>query len=434
VIGTAGTGNGMVTLAQIRHNYIHNTGDDGIWIEGWIWPTNKICYNLLQNVGDNGIDCMNSANLEIYNNTFNGGENESLVIWGSASGNDASAFVYNNIFRNWGSDWITGAAGRRRGVAIGINLYESDGTVRDEVGESLIDNNIFYSEDDTTATDHPFEVGEATKTFTEWQAYGLDANSTIDDPELTDPDNDLLKITRASPCFETGLDLSALDAEMTFATVPIYFDKSGAITNALDYLAAFPADVRLSAQDTLWDMGAYDEPGATIVDDAATFPTDKSLIGVTAYVTDATNHRIWKGIITDNIGTELYLDEWEPVFNASGYYPGGDLTYYVGYIYLYDKTPVLAFENTQWEKGLTEHELLTNNIGTSNPIFFKRSINHGTETATEANALSGDRMTRRVLAGLHRNFQHEHALLTNQAIRVKSAIYHVVWKRGKFDQ
>jgi hypothetical protein len=442
VIGPYGSPVRQVTTAKVAHNYVHDTGDDGMWIVGMHnnTPHMKICYNVISNTGDNFIDLWDSVNVEIYNNSFTGNVNEGISVYGACFGNAVStnAYILNNIFHQYGTEWETGAVGKRRGAAIGFTLLGNEALTE---GASYIDYNMYYSSSDTTGALYPFykqtEAGPNVFTrmnFTEWQALGFDANGSFDDPEFFDSSGDDVRIAKDSPCFENGIDLSTANIRIDWGAGEIPFDNSGVESDSLNFLTTFPSDVRFDAQGTSWEQGAYGDPTPAIIDDSASFPTDKSLIGVTAYVVDPTNHRIWKGLITSNIATELYLDEWEPVFNATGYYPGGDLTYYVGYIYLYDKTPVLAFENTQWEKGLTEHELITNNISTANPIYFMRHINHGADVETEANSLSGDRMVRRILSGLHRNFQHEHALLTNQEIRIKGTVYHVVWKRGKFDQ
>ncbi len=428
-----------VTNIQIKHNFVHDTGDDGIWVDGLWWAGSKICYNVISNTGDNCLDYWNSAGVEIYNNSFYQNFNEALSMAGELITGliDTYAFVYNNIFHNWGDDWVIGTPGLQRGAAIGF--YLTNGT-NNEVGFSLIDNNMYYLDSDTTLSGYPFHVtAQATglpvqKTWAEWLAYGFDANSTIDDPEYSDPDNDNLTIARASPCFETGLDLSNLDAEIDVPYFLSIFDKDGAETDGLSSRSTFPADVRFTTQDTLWEIGAYGDPTPTIIDDSATFPTDGSLYGVTAYVVDTSTQRIWKGSIIENTGTEIYLDEWESMFNAEGVYPGGSLPYYIGYIFLYDKTPQHAFINDHWGKRLTEHELLLNNVATSNFIFFRRGINHGSEYTTEAATLLGDRVAVRVTGGYHRNFQHEHALVTNQAIHVKEMIYHGVWTRGKIDK
>jgi hypothetical protein len=443
VIGPYGLPARQVTTAKVAHNFIHDTGDDGMWIVGMHnnTPHMKICYNVISNTGDNFIDLWDSVNVEIYNNSFTGNVNEGISIYGSCFGNTVSsnAYILNNIFHQYGTEWETAAVGKRRGAAIGFTLTGITHPLSE--GASHIDYNMYYSSSDPTGALYPFYKQTGTgpniftrMSFTEWQALGFDANGSFDDPEFFDSSGDDVRIAKDSPCFENGIDLSTANIRIDWGAGEIPFDNSGVESDSLNFLTTFPSDVRFDAQGTSWEQGAYGDPTPAIIDDTASFPTDKSLIGVTAYVVDPTNHRIWKGLITSNIATELYLDEWEPVFNATGYYPGGDLTYYVGYIYLYDKTPVLAFENTQWEKGLTEHELITNNISTANPIYFMRHINHGADVETEANSLSGDRMVRRILSGLHRNFQHEHALLTNQEIRIKGTVYHVVWKRGKFDQ
>jgi hypothetical protein len=185
-----------------------------------------------------------------------------------------------------------------------------------------------------------------------------------------------------------------------------------------------------------WNVGPWANPISTITrgDGDPEFPTDKSLYGIAAYVVDTVNYRIWKGVIVSNTADELSLDDWEPVFNADGLYPEGTYPYYIGYIYLYDKTPEFSFINSHWEKGLREYEFLTNDIETANLAFFRQTLNGGETSFVDDGNFEGNRLSVKVIKGLHRIMQQEHAMLTKQKIHIKEITYHVNWKRGRMDQ
>lgn len=452
VIGD-GSGSGRVLNFVIRRNYCYETGDDSCWVEGVGYPNLggtaffRICYNIFSTSEDEGIDVMHSLNVEIYNNLFHNHGNECITVWGAwGSQIPSSAFIYNNIFYNWRAPWKTLPSSFRtyKPCAIGVSTYNGTTSYPNEdTAECKIDHNIYYSDNDTDYDTNPFQIYGVSKTKTEWLAYGVDGNSIFVDPTILSESDPDFRLPRSSPCMGAGVDLTTVADVITntayylgnpYGSFDYTFTGSSALTDFLDSRSEWPDNVLVSDYDVTWNLGPWAFPVPTIDDDDADFPTDRSLVGVAVYVVDEENHRIWKGVIISNTETTLYIDQWEPVFNAEGYYPPAGALYYVGYIYLYDKTPVYAFINDHWEKNLTEYQMLTNRITTANTIFFKKNLNHGAIQDTDSASMLTDRTSVRIFDGKHRNFQLEHALITNQAIRIKEITYHGVWTRGKYDQ
>ena len=183
-------------------------------------------------------------------------------------------------------------------------------------------------------------------------------------------------------------------------------------------------------------IGLADSRSGTTINDAdANFDTDNTLLGAPVYVVDAENKSIWKGVIISNTSSSFTVDEWESVFNTSGA-PGGTLSYYIGGMILYEKTPVYAFLNhKQREKKLMTVKHLTNYQSSPLNLYTKVTINQDNSKTTEqAISHSGDLSVAKYLSGLHRHFQFEWATLVVDDFSMKELVFHVVWLRGEKDQ
>lgn len=445
---------GDVYNFEIKGNLVYDTGDDSCWVQGTYLQGSKVCFNVFGRNGDNCIDIEKAALVEIYNNTFYGDlcENEVIVIWVNYYNPTAvGAYIYNNVFDRWGDVWYELSPGVARGVAIGIGSGADTGDSIYDSGTVKIDHNTYYQP--TTATDtvdYPFYIatnnGDGTaaitrKTFSEWQSLGYDLNSTVEDPVTNAPDSDDYTYKHSSPVFGAGTDMTKMVESIYFSATALqvtrWFDKDNAYSQCLAQSSSWPDAVVWEDQPTLWHRGAWGKPTATITKDAAedNFPVDGSLRGAPAFLVDATNHRIWKGIILSNTASALTLDAWEPIFNADDVGPTGSLSYYIGYVCLYDKTPQYAWMNTWRNKTLREIELHGKRVSGDVPIYGKISVNEGGATDTNAGTLSDDHRVRMEwLGGMHNIFQFEHALLVNQEFNMKSTIYKGSWRHGSLEQ
>ena len=176
----------------------------------------------------------------------------------------------------------------------------------------------------------------------------------------------------------------------------------------------------------------------------ASFPSANKMAGATVYVIDSTNYRIWSGTITSNTTTTWTVDQWTGLFNAAGYLPTGTVSYYIGYIYLYDKTPYYSFSSMERygdrghddtnQKTLNRIEYQTNKIDLAKTVYTNLSINHADETEQGSFSVTGDYSYWPVFAGRHRNFQMELALLTAEEIRIKEVTYNLTWDGEGIDQ
>jgi hypothetical protein len=167
----------------------------------------------------------------------------------------------------------------------------------------------------------------------------------------------------------------------------------------------------------------------------ASFGTDKSLQGAPVFAVDTSEHQIWKGIITSHTATVLTIDAWEPLFNASSDpETTNTLTYYIGYVFLYNKSPIYTLLNSQWEKQLSEYELITNNVS-SIPVYFRIVYNQDSSVVhTRSGTIDGDTVRMHEQMGLHRNMQIEYAMVVNSQMDVKEMVFHSQWTRGQIDK
>ena len=445
VVGAFEGGTGAAAAAIVRRNQIENTGDDGIWFNGILTPNNKICYNTVKNVQDNCVDLMDVELVEVYGNTFHDNENEMISLWGN-DGTITRAWIYNNIFSRWGDHFRTNVAtpGKRLGTAIGFG-----GAGVDREG-SKIDYNIYYQDSSVDTYGYPAHYlsgGEYYQmTFEDLQALGYEEHGMVADPKLYDPDNGDLYIMRDSPAFQAGRNLSECNDYLT-SIYPVvhtegpivYFDKDDVDENLLVATSSWPDGVLTTPQGSYWHIGAFamETPTITKASGDPEFLTDGSLIGVPVYLVDTTDNYIWKGIIISNTADVLTLDDWEPLFNAEGKQPyGSDYTYYVGYIYLYDKTGRISMFNEYWIKNLKRYELLTNNVEENETVYFRFSADHEKTVHDDSSSLSMERPNVLVhdVKGMNKNFVLEHAMITKQSIRVKGSVYYGAWMRGTMVQ
>jgi hypothetical protein len=188
---------------------------------------------------------------------------------------------------------------------------------------------------------------------------------------------------------------------------------------------------------TLTDGFTYWSPSQnlTITDANAVFPTDRSLHGTPVFLVDETNKMIWMGIIASNTATAFTVSEWKSLFNADTVRsPSGTVSYHVGYLFLYDKTPVFSFLVDQYEKVLKRYEILTNRLLCPINVLHKLSINHGGSTTSLLHSVSDDRVQATTLSGLHRVLQLEHGVVAAQEFNIKEYMFDVEWASGRKDQ
>lgn len=447
---------GDVYNFEIMGNLVYNVGDDCCWVHGCYNPGSKVCYNVFGKTGDNCIDVNKSALVEIYNNTFYGSEceNECIIIWINYYNPSATgAYIYNNVFDRWGDVWRTSPAiGASKGVAIGIGPGVDTGDSIADGDTVKIDHNTYYQPSTVTDTvDYPFYIavndgaggGTITRyTLSQWQALGYDVHSKVEDPKTNNADNGDFTYQADSPVFNDGIQIGKLAESVYFSDpsllVTQYFDKEGAKIQVLSQSSSWPDAVVWEDQPKTWHKGAWGRPTATITKESIdpNFATNRTLIGVPVYAVDTTTdaQRVWKGVITSVTASVITMDGWEPLFNATGG-PSGTVTYYIGYMFLYDKTPQLAFMNTWRNKTLREIELHGKRVSGSVPVYAKINVNDGSAEHVRGGTLSGDHRIRfEWTGGAHNVFQFEHAILVAQEFDMKSAIYHGSWRHGALEQ
>lgn len=172
---------------DVKYNYIHQTGDDSIWIIG-ADSDGIVAYNLLIDSSDNAIDIYGAVGDagKFYNNTcYDSGDGQNTVHFG-ASGNRYGDFR-NNIF-------ITGD-------------YHAAVPADASVTACTLDNNLWFGEGAVFMYHNDgweFRVVD----FAEYQTrFSKGANSLNTDPLMTDPANDDFTLLMASPCIDKGTDV-----------------------------------------------------------------------------------------------------------------------------------------------------------------------------------------------------------------------------------
>jgi hypothetical protein len=452
---------GKLGRIVITRNRVSGTGDDGIFVLGMsaggaTLKASVIAYNILENCGDNAIDNMNSIWTEIYNNVFINNVNEEITIWGGATWNGklvaSNAFVLNNVFINWGREgWVSNAPGKRRGAAIGFGNEGFETLASESVGRSVVKGNLFYHDDeDSDVYDYPFHVAEVQYTFAEMVSeYGLDASNVVLDPKILDKSSDE-KDTRPgndSPLLNTGIDLSSFTDEITLHEnddivfwTPYAFNNGAVKDGLVHYDSVWPLLVTTVTQGSQlrstgqWNKGPWATSPYRIKDTTASFPTDKSLIGLLAYVVNPTSKSIWKGIITAVTSSEIQVEEWLPAFNATGLPYGADLTYGIGHILVYDKTGIFVPFSDQQDGNILKFEMFQKKLSLYPDVYYKLSFDDG-EGAQVPGKMdrSGTRLSAPQGSGYGRSVQIEHAALVKSRLAIKSLAVTIEWADGRTD-
>lgn len=255
---------GDVRAFVIKHNHIHHCGDDLIWPWGVQTYGNKICYNILHDTRDNGIDVNEALTVEIYNNTLYNCFNEMIAIRNLNAVFRASIYAFNNIFIHWGEYWRNedSKAAMAYGVAVGFVLP------RNEEIYSVVDHNTFYALHSSAVTSTkpycwiPSGTNRVQKTLAEAQVYGFDKHGKTEDPKLQDPTGGDLTLRHDSPCIDDGYPLDEMRTLGPLADAGIYFDNADAIKQILDPDSVWAGGVQTVDQEaigltTAWDKGAF---------------------------------------------------------------------------------------------------------------------------------------------------------------------------------
>jgi hypothetical protein len=257
-------GAGDIVSYSVKRNKIHHCGDDGMAV----WNVNvsgDICYNVISDCGDEGLDLLTTWMPRVYNNTFSDCANECIWIWSNSPGASyypGGAFIVNNIFYNWGGTFRTGFPGIAMGAAIG---FGTDQAVYD-LDHSYIDHNHYYS--DLGTSGYPFHIQRVQKSMADFQALGFEEHATVSDPRFVDPANYNFNLRWDSPCIAGGVDLtkhaarivqsaSGLSSDFWFSSV----SGEAVDENIVDYYSAWPGGVETVNQfeldpDGRWDVGA----------------------------------------------------------------------------------------------------------------------------------------------------------------------------------
>ena len=168
----------------VRFNFIHDTGDDGVWIDFPDASDGQCYYNVLVNVSDNGFDLRGTYG-DVFNNTIYNSLTEAIQI--SFSGSTGT--VKNNIVEEWGA-------------------YAVEVASPASAASQTFDNNLYF--DSGGGTFGNIEGTE--RTFGAWQStHSQDANGLNEDPLLVNaggaPATDYA-LQAGSPCIDAGADVS----------------------------------------------------------------------------------------------------------------------------------------------------------------------------------------------------------------------------------
>ena len=185
---TNGSGIRSRTSATLTNNFI-SQNEHGVQTSGNgdVNMVLTITGNLIANCDNDGIVQESSdagtVSMVILNNTIYkcGGVTEDAI---KISEDIDTLTIKNNIL--WATDT------RRT-----INAVEQTGTVS-------INNNIHWRTDG----DPDIYYNAAERTWATWQGYGFDTVGINDNPDMTDPANNLFTLTSASPAIQAGTDVS----------------------------------------------------------------------------------------------------------------------------------------------------------------------------------------------------------------------------------
>lgn len=184
----------------ISKNYVHDTADDGIWLQGTNATDSKINYNLLVRNGDQGIAtqaCGAGSYGSIDNNTIiSSYECSALFIFGIGSTNFRNNIIYDYATHNSNADPTNG------NVVAAVCL--STGTAN--LGTGTVDNNIYYKSGNST----PFyELTLTARTLTQWKGdMSKDASSVSADPLFINASAGDFRLRPSSPARNAGTDVS----------------------------------------------------------------------------------------------------------------------------------------------------------------------------------------------------------------------------------
>ncbi|MFH2047762.1 MAG: hypothetical protein ABIK92_21765 [Pseudomonadota bacterium] len=176
--------------------------------------------------------------------------------------------------------------------------------------------------------------------------------------------------------------------------------------------------------------------GATVTG-GLSLPVDGSNIGAVVYIADTTNHRVWSGTITSEISTSSFsVDSWKAIFNATGETPSGTITYYIGHILVYEKTPIFNFqgnlgESTMYNKNLKEVEWLSTGFSSISGMMTKHDYDNGVTDPTASHSPSGQEYRYPVLQGMHKGFSMESVFFASSAFSMRNVTYNIEHTKGK---
>lgn len=450
--GTQSGGVGRCSRVEIVYNHVRGTGDDGMWITGTTIGGTSLkgsvaAYNIIEDSGDNCLDIANAIWVECYNNIFINNVNEMIPVWGYVSwGGEtvmANAFILNNIFIDWGRDgWRSVSYAKARGCAIGFYSEES-------AQRSRVEGNTFYHRDTTSNVNkYAFHVAEVQKTLDEMIAtYGYPTTNKTEKPMILDAVSSPkdTRLGNDSPCLNDGINLSAytgsiqLHESNELLWTPYVFNSGAVFDDLIHHDSVWPLLVTHVAQGSQirstgqWNRGAWSTMEYRVVDLSSPFPTDKSLIGLPVYVVNQTDKKIWRGKISSNTSSKVYVDSWVGVFNTSGELPYGVLSYYVGGIFVYDKTGIFAPLNESLQKLINEAELHTSHPDEQPDILFKMLLDDGNRSTTGIFDQESSRVRSPRGDAYCRNVQLEHAFMAKQKLAVKTISVGIEWAQGLTD-
>jgi len=167
----------------VRFNNIHDTSDDGIFINGCTQTDSIICYNIFDNNSDNAIDARGVVG-NVYNNVIYNSYNASIEM----KGINVTMNLKNNIIMNFSDNGVSNHG------AVYLNGVTLTGT---------FSNNCYYKSGESNVAK---TSADGERTLAQWQAdQTQDVTGTIvQDPLMTDPGSDDFTLQVGSPCINRG--------------------------------------------------------------------------------------------------------------------------------------------------------------------------------------------------------------------------------------
>ena len=167
----------------ISYNYVHDIGDDAIWVlacsNGILTDNVKIYANVLANAGDDGI-ALNGTSASMYNNTIINPVSNALEF---ANAGSTHLAVFNNNIVQISAGVCTGA-----GDGVCAVSLKGPGAIASTI---TADNNLYYSPEglsDTIFFSHSTVIDNVgfASTFSQWRALSNlpDKNSYFNNPEF----------------------------------------------------------------------------------------------------------------------------------------------------------------------------------------------------------------------------------------------------------